>query len=495
MRIKRKATNFPDVPGPKSPRAPVRAMHPLLAPGTPHLYRNRHGTYYFRVRIHGREYKRSLGTKDPAAASMLASRLNYRLGMTQHKDDSALIADILAKAEANKQRKFDVQLPNGMSLQNIQPHEAQGALDFVRGLGYSSQPTPDELEAARAREARRLAERAEIEAFLTPTPAPTPKLLEAVEPYLTLMGHEDENEQKTINEKRATYRRLADLIGDIEVGQIKKEHMAQFTAQLVAEKLSTVRMNKLLSFVRHFLEYAVDNITGVEFNAFEGGKVSSKKKTKERQKTTSYQLFTPEELAQMFEPSAYKRYCRRQQHYYWMPLLCLCSGARPDEIAALPLSAVKVADGVDVLDVEKSKNVQSIRKIPIHQAVLDAGFLDYVASLRERQETQLFPGLKDSTNGYIKNVSRRFNQEHLNRIGITSSRKRLYSFRTTFINQLTEKNWNPVLIMAVVGHIEQGELDLKLPHFTNYQGPKTLTVLRDVVNAFEPLVSFKRLSL
>ncbi len=76
----------------------------------PHLYRNRHGTYYFRIRFSGSEFKRSLGTKDRNMATMLAAQLNHRLAM-RPKDDSELIAELLAKAQAGKLRPFDVQLP------------------------------------------------------------------------------------------------------------------------------------------------------------------------------------------------------------------------------------------------------------------------------------------------------------------------------------------------------------------------------------------------
>ena len=43
-------------------------------------------------------------------ATMLAAQLNHRLAM-RPKDDSELIAELLAKAQAGKLRPFDVQLP------------------------------------------------------------------------------------------------------------------------------------------------------------------------------------------------------------------------------------------------------------------------------------------------------------------------------------------------------------------------------------------------
>ena len=467
-----------------APALPLERRSRRVHSPAPHLYRNRHGTYYFRIRFGGSEVKRSLGTKDRNMATMLAAQINFRLAM-QPKDESELIAEIVRKAQAGDLRQFDVQLNNGMTLTNIKTAEdVDGALSFVRGLrneGTLGRRVEDigliepevQLEMA-----RRAAERA------TTQPAPsapilaTAKFLDAVEPYLTEKEHETENEGKTIKEKRATYKRFTDLVGNLEIGQITKDHAARFKAQLMGEGLGTTRINKLLSYIRNFLTYAVGNIPGIEDNVFAKVRMSSKKKIKQKTKTTKFLGFTRAELDQIFDPTAYKTYCRRQPHYFWMPLLCLLTGARPDEIASLPLSGVQNIDGVDFLDIDKAKNGPSIRKVPIHAALIEGGFLDYVQKLRKAGEQRLFPGLKDGDNGFIKNVSRRFNQEHLDKIGLTNPRKRLYSFRTTFISKLATKKWHPVLIMAVVGHYEQEGLDLSLPHFNNYQDDKAMADLQ-----------------
>ena len=47
--------------------------------------------------------------------------------------------------------------------------------------------------------------------------------------------------------------------------------------------------------------------------------------------------------------------------------------------------------------------------------------------------------------------------------------------------------------MAVVGHYEQEGLDLSAPHYQSYQGDKSLSILRDVVNSFDMLVPIKQL--
>ena len=159
----------------------------------------------------------------------------------------------------------------------------------------------------------------------------------------------------------------------MEVGQITKEHAALFKAQLMKEGLGTIRINKLLSYIRDFLNYAIGNITGVEENVFDNVKMSSTKKMKQAKKTKKYLGFSRGDLDQIFEPTAYKVYCRSKLHYYWMPLLCLLTGARPDEIAGLSVSGVQKVDGVHILDIDKAKNGPSIRKVPIHTALIEGG--------------------------------------------------------------------------------------------------------------------------
>lgn len=97
----------------------------------------------------------------------------------------------------------------------------------------------------------------------------------------------------------------------------------------------------------------------------------------------------------------------------------------------------------------------------------------------------LFPLLKPTKNGYVKNVSRRFNEQHLRELRIDLPTKRLYSFRHTFITRMSEANVHPAMLMALVGHYEQDAVDLSSSHFKNYQGAKLLTKLRDTIDKFE----------
>jgi hypothetical protein len=66
---------------------------------------------------------------------------------------------------------------------------------------------------------------------------------------------------------------------------------------------------------------------------------------------------------------------------------------------------VKDVDGVLVLEIsdrgegKSVKTESSRRRVPIHQTLLDVGFLDYVETRRRAQDERLFPGLNRNKYG------------------------------------------------------------------------------------------------
>ena len=123
-------------------------------------------------------------------ATVLAAQINFRLAM-QPKNESDLIAEILAKAE--QQRRFDMVLPNGMRLNNIDSAtEVDNVLKLINGMDIERIGMIEpEHRPLRPTAASRVA-------------AATPLFLDAVEPYLTQKGHDTENRSKTLLDKRAT---------------------------------------------------------------------------------------------------------------------------------------------------------------------------------------------------------------------------------------------------------------------------------------------------
>lgn len=134
---------------------------------------------------------------------------------------------------------------------------------------------------------------------------------------------------------------------------------------------------------------------------------------------------------------------------FWVPLLQLFSGCRLSELA-VPLSDVITNEGetphfrIAPSDDRRLKNDGSKRLIPIHPELCRIGFLDYVQSMRDRNETKLFPKWKkpprkNSDGSYDGSVRRRrFNKTILTEVGINQRDVSARSFRKNFEQLITE---------------------------------------------------------
>lgn len=428
-----------------------------------HLQRDRLGTFYFRLTIQGQTLRRSLHTKDPAKATMLASRLNYEFAMARNPQEPTVSQ--IVEAFKKQGRKFDAEFPDGTKITGIHSDD-----DLRRAK---------ELMLAR------------IEAIGPIDPPFVPRRSQPKSPHSTkftkataayLAEKALDNEEKTLHDKRATYKAFTDHMGDLALGLIDKPKAVAFKAHLTQGQAGAHRINKKIGHMADFFVWAMNHGQASE-NPFQGLRISRKSKLAEQ--VVSYEPFSTEELQKIFQPKTWSTYAKKP-HFKLLPLLLLYTGARPNELAGIPLADIRQEQGIDYFSIRAAKNSNSQRKIPFHKAILASSFMDYLAQRRQDDPNgQLFPDLPPSKNGYAKNVSRRFNELHLPAIGLRDPTKRLYSFRKTFINRMSELNVNPAMLMAIVGHYEQTAVDLSSPHFKNYQGAKLLAALKDTIDLFD----------
>ena len=439
-------------------------------PRVPHLHRNRLGVWCFRLTIDGRTIQRSLGTRDLALATMKASALNWQWNMTKRADEPT-IESILQAAREGRAKKFDVELPNGAIVRGINTDDdLRRAKDFVshaESIGMvDSENLP--LRPAHAPE--------------THKKGPPRPFYKAVKPYLAEKAKDDQNDPKTLRDKEATYALFAVQFNEPDMSMIDKAMAVEFKRQLLTTAAGAERVNKKIGHMSDFFAWAIGN-GEAEGNPFLGIRIS--KKSKLMESVESYEPFTADELAAIFNPDPYAAYAI-QPHFYWLPFLLLHTGARPNELASLRLDQLRSEQGIDYFAIKKAKNSKSIRKVPWSRAVRESAFAAYVSERRAADpDGQLFPMLLPTKNGHVKNVSRRFNENYLPLLRIDDPTHRLYSFRSNFITRMSELNVNAAMIMALVGHYEQTAVDLSSPHFKNYQGAKLIGALRDTIDLFD----------
>lgn len=443
------------------------------ARAVPHLHRDRHGTFHFRLTIAGRTIKRSLGTKDRALATMKASRLNWEWSMTKRANEPS-IESLLRAAADGTNRKFDAEFPDGTRITGINTDDdLRRAKDLIASRIEAIGPIPPELQPLRPEHRPQTA----------PKHPPRP-FKKAIVPYLREKAKGAQNREKTLADKKATYASFAEQFNDPDMAAIDKAMAVAFKDKQLDTAAGPGRVNTKIGHLSDFFEWAVGN-GAAELNPFDGVRIS--KKSKLMESVESYEPFTADEIELIFNPATYPDYATKTKpHFHWLPFLLLYTGARPNEIAGLRLDQIRKEQGIDYFALKAGKNSNSIRKIPWHRAIAESGFPAYVAERRNQEPGgQLFPMLIPTKNGYAKNVSRRFNESYLPSLRIDDPTHRLYSFRASFITRMSELNVNTAMLMALVGHFEQDAVDLSSPHFKNYQGAKRISALKSAIDTLD----------
>ncbi|MGH0004175.1 site-specific integrase [Pseudovibrio ascidiaceicola] len=147
---------------------------------------------------------------------------------------------------------------------------------------------------------------------------------------------------------------------------------------------------------------------------------------------------------------------------FWVPIIAAHSGMRRSEITGLNLSDVRCSEGIHYFNIEENehrglKNKQSKRLVPIHQAILKLGFLDYIKELKARGFSNLFPELhliyKDSGTGEA--FSKSGWNAAIPKIIPDHTEKKLcfHSFRHSVITALHRLKVDPSVCKNIAGHL------------------------------------------
>lgn len=219
--------------------------------------------------------------------------------------------------------------------------------------------------------------------------------------------------------------------------------------------------NRGLGAVSSMFAWAVDGMI-LEVNPRLGVRVRNAEGTK--LKRLSYTL---DQLARIFVMPIYCDPTIRPkggggEAAVWLPLLALFTGARLEELAQLRVVDVQRLEGVDVLDLmtidddpiasTKRKTKSSRRLVPIHQKLIELGFLTYCAAMKRNGETRLFPAVISASSEKSAGFSKwwgRYSRAHGE---ITGAEFVFHSFRHLFTDKLLEVTEDERLRLRVTGH-------------------------------------------
>lgn len=183
------------------------------------------------------------------------------------------------------------------------------------------------------------------------------------------------------------------------------------------ERLSPLTVKDKVGTVERFFEWACASHEGMQ-NPMEHVTVAYSKKKARKKKRVPWSI---DELNRMFAAPIFtgaKSGLRWKEPgdvvlnttaMYWAPLLGLFTGMRLGEIIQLRVTDIKEHDGVHYIDAafgiddeeegeeaKAFKSATSVRGVPVHQALIDQGLLDFVERQRRRGETRLFPDYQKS---------------------------------------------------------------------------------------------------
>ncbi len=168
-------------------------------------------------------------------------------------------------------------------------------------------------------------------------------------------------------------------------------------------------------------------------------------------------------------PDAAKPYAKTDRDWrFWLPLIMLFSGARPEEICQLHVADVRQTDaGTWYLDIvgdnsaeggKSLKTTTSRRRIPVHPELVRIGFLAFVERRRKTGDKSLFSGLTANTYGGLSwYPTRRLNELFMPAEIIMDKRQSLYSLRHSLRDALRRSKAPPEALLHIGGW-SQGKL-------------------------------------
>ena len=223
--------------------------------------------------------------------------------------------------------------------------------------------------------------------------------------------------------------------------------------------LSIKRINGYLTNAGAIFRYAVRH-GYMDKNFAEGLKIKQRVRPDQQQ-----DIFDGEDLRLIFESNEYVNDKHDKPYKFWVPMLGLYTGCRIEEICQLYLEDIKQVDGLWVLDINQSredqtlKNLNSARVVPLHPFIVeDLNLIGFTDSLKAKGGKRLFPELKRTQGKYSHYVSRWFGT-FKKKVGVIaeSNKKTFHSFRHTFTDNLKQQMVEPWVIDEITGHALQSE--------------------------------------
>lgn len=249
---------------------------------------------------------------------------------------------------------------------------------------------------------------------------------------------------------------------------LKAEEIAAASRATEVDRITPRTVQRHLTALSTLWQDAIEK-GEVRENIFGGFKFAKQKRPEEQRA-----MWSPEELKRLFDTPVW-RGCQSEarrskpgaivirDEKFWLPLIAIFSALRQEEICQLHCQDVRQEEGVWVFDINsvpprQLKNGNAVRLVPIHDKLIQLGFMDYVDQQRRGRRERVFQGLTGggADNRFGHNFTKWFTRYRRD-VGLYRQRLDFHSFRhsaTTFMQ------WAQVplpVIDRLTGHASAGE--------------------------------------
>lgn len=244
-----------------------------------------------------------------------------------------------------------------------------------------------------------------------------------------------------------------------------------FTIEHDLERISGKTLKDKLIRISAFIDFAV----GLEYlkdNRLKYHQLNINKQiTREDDDDKRRKSYRIEQLEALFNSKWYKEELEhnleKNPSRVWIPLIMAHTGGRTNEISQIKVKQIKRRDNVLIFDLknedddQRIKNKSSKRKVPIHDTLINLGFLEFLEEQKEKGAENLFDDLYHTVNrGYGQDFGKDFlpyREEFLEKETIEKILKGeilldTYSLRHTFATQLRKVKISEDDIGLILGH-------------------------------------------
>lgn len=266
---------------------------------------------------------------------------------------------------------------------------------------------------------------------------------------------------------------FAEMMGDPELSTLSKSDGIRFRDALTRRAIKDINTaasaDNVLTTIKAITNVAVEQ-GWLQVNPFAGLVV-----THGGRKSAGREPWTSDDLTRLFDSPLFTEYLLPSGNSvatkagadaaYWVPLICLYTGARPSEVCQLWTDDLSIVDGHLVVEFREDlirgtslKNPASWRALPIHSELVRLGLLDYWQSVAASSGGPgwLFPAVpKSGVNGAAGQFGQWFGVFKAAQ-GYGTPTKSLHSFRHTVETELGFAGLSATLVDAITGHEGQG---------------------------------------